>query len=414
MNKLTAFDHEAFMKLFTQFKKKYYSLGSLRGTVSLKDFNNEEVEEIAGFLGVPKAQLLRKGSLTLKQFEEQLATSAFAHLSLIELVEAVLQEKLQTKEQEQLEKQSVLQNFTAQLQAVLAGCPKWLQQIEKKEYDSRFIWQQQALILPEIKRVANAVANRLPNEKFERLPIFAQRTTGNPHAFDVNTLAGKLLVHAAYSLNDEEIPYPKTTEERVELLATLRIVQDDLWNFVTYQGLRGFVADQVHPVWQAAVETKSALNMPMRELILIEYVKPANGNQVWVVENSGVASTLMDANPAAPIICTHGQLRMASWRLLDLLGDDAEIYYSGDLDPEGIRIAEKIVSRYAGRVHLWHMNVENYHMGKSDLLSEERLAKLQHVKILPEVVHQMRQKKQASYQEAWLSLMIRDILGDNS
>src|SRR5690606_7264571 len=107
--------------------------------------------------------------------------------------------------------------------------------------------------------------------------------------------------------------------------------------------------------------------------------------------------TLMDANPAAPIICTHGQLRMASWRLLDLLGDNAEIYYSGDLDPEGIRIAEKITERYAGRVHLWHMNLKNYHMGKSDILSEERLAKLQHVKILPEVVHQMRHDKQASY-----------------
>jgi len=413
MNKLTAFDHVAFRKLFTQFKKKYYSFGSMRGTVSLKEFRDEEVEEIAGFLGVSKLHLLRKGSLALKQFEEQLATSAFAHLSLVELVEAVLKEELQTKEQEQLKKQSVLKSFTAQLQTVLAGCPKWLQQIEKKEYDSRFIWQQQALILPEIQRVATAVANRLPKEQFERLPIFAQRITGNPHAFDVNTMAGKLLVHAAYSLSNEKIPYPKTTEERVELLATLRIVQDDLWNFVTCQGLQGFVAEEVHPVWQAAIDTKSALNMPMRELMLIDYVKPANGNQVWVVENSGVASTLMDANPAAPIICTHGQLRMASWRLLDLLGDNAEIYYSGDLDPEGIRIAEKITERYAGRVHLWHMNLKNYHMGKSDILSEERLAKLQHVKILPEVVHQMRHDKQASYQEAWLLLMINDILRDS-
>ena len=50
----------------------------------------------------------------------------------------------------------------------------------------------------------------------------------------------------------------------------------------------------------------------------------------------------MDAHPTAPIICTHGQLRMASWRLLDLLDFDIEMYYSGDLDPEGLRIAQNI------------------------------------------------------------------------
>lgn len=410
MNKLTAFQHKAFIKLFQQFKKKYYSFGRMRGIVSLKEFTTEELDELSGFLGVPQAKLLQKGSLSLKQFEEKLATSAFAHLTLVELVEAVLHEKLQTKEQVHLEKQSALQDFNGKLKEALAAYPKWLQQIGKKEHDSRFIWQQQETILPEIERVAMAIAKKLPNEQFERLPIFAQRTTGNPHAFDANTLAGKLLLHAAYSLSEEEILFPKTTEERVDLLVTLQIVQDDLWNFVTCQGLHGFVDNAIHPVWQAATETNSALNVPMRELIHIERVKPVSGSRVWVVENSSVASTLMDANPKAPIICTHGQLRMASWRLLDLLESNVIIHYSGDLDPEGIRIAEKIVNRYANRVKLWHMNEESYRLGKSELLTDDRLAKLEQVAIIPEVVSQILQYKQASYQEAWLSLMIRDII----
>lgn len=409
MNKFAAFQHKAFIKIFQQFKKKYYSLGNMRGTVSLKDFSDNEIDEIAGFLGVPQAQLLRKGSLALKQFEEKLATSAFAHLSLVELVEVVLQEKLQTKEQVQLEKMSALQDFTEKLREVLMAFPKWLQQIEKKEHDSRFIWQQQETLLPEIERVAKAIAKKLPNDQFERLPIFAQRTTGNPHAFDANTLAGKLLLHAAYSMSEDDITYPKTTEERVDLLATLQIIQDDLWNFVTCQGLHGFVDNTVHPVWQAATKMNSALNMPMRELMNIDRVAPTNGHQVWVVENSSVASTLMDANTAAPIICTHGQLRMASWRLLDLLDSDIIIHYSGDLDPEGIRIAEKIVNRYPNRVKLWYMNEESYQLGKFELLTEDRLAKLEQVAIIPEVVSQILQHKQASYQEAWLYLMIRDI-----
>lgn len=287
--------------------------------------------------------------------------------------------------------------------------PKWLVQIEKQTLDSRFIWQQQERVLPEIQLVAKAIDEQIAKEQFVRMPLFAQRATGNPHAFDSNTIAGKLLVHAAFSMSDEVIAYPKTTEERVDLLATLKIVQDDLWNFVTLQGLAGYVNDEIHPVWHAAVTVKSALNMPMRELMNITRVHPAQGTEDWVVENSSVASTLMDANQNAPIICTHGQLRMTSWRLLDLLDEHIRINYSGDLDPEGIRIAQNIVNRYGERVKLWRMNVESYIAGMSELLTEESLAKLQTVTILPEVVEQMLACRKAAYQEAWIEEMVDDV-----
>ena len=413
MSKFTAFEHRAFVKLFKLFKKKYYSLGSMRGTVSLKDFHADEIEEIAGFLGVPEAHLVRKGSLLLKQFEEQLATSAFAHVSLVTLVETILREPLQTKEQILLAKNTAEANFLQKLRIVLVAYPAWFTQIERRSSDSRFIWQLQDSVLVEIERVAKALSQRLLYPEFERLPIFAQRTIGNPHEFDSNTLAGKLLVHAAFSLSEDEVAFPKTTEERVDLLATLQIVQDDLWNFVTCQGLRGLHGGAVHPVWQAALEMKSALNMPMRELMRINHVEPAVGQRVWVVENSSVASTLMDANPVAPIICTHGQLRMASWRLLDLLAQNEGVivHYSGDLDPEGLLIAQKIMKRYPGRVVLWRMDEESYERGKSEkILSEERVMKLQKVDILQNVVAQMQDEKRASYQEGWLDLLIEDIV----
>ncbi|MER1999080.1 MAG: TIGR02679 domain-containing protein [Lysinibacillus sp.] len=412
MNKYTAFEHKAFVKLFQLFKKKYYSLGSMRGNASLKGFTADEIEEIAGFLGVPEAYLARKGSVDLKQFEEQLATSAFAQVSLVELVEAILKEKLQTKEQALTEKSTAEADFIERLRKVLADCPKWFAQIEKRNIDSRFIWQLQESVLTEMEHVVKAIKMRLGKNEFERLPIFAQRTTGNPHAFDANTLAGKLLVHAAFSLSEEEIAFPRTTEERVDLLATLQIVQDDLWNFVTCQGFHGFLEDKAHPVWQAAVETCSALNMPMRELMKVKRVEPVIGQRVWIVENSSVASTLMDVNPNAPIICTHGQLRMASWRLLDLImqNEDVVLYYSGDLDPEGLHIAQKIVRRYPGRVELWRMDEASYLLGKSEeLLSNERLMKLQRVGILPTVVERMQMDQRASYQEGWLHLLIEDI-----
>lgn len=409
MNDLSAFQSGAFVKLFRLFQKKYFSLGGMRGTVSLKEFTMEEIEEIAGFLGVSNRMLERKAVVSLKEFEEKLASSAFAYLTLVQVVEAVLQEKLQTKEQAQLEKERAAHEFIGRLREVVKPFPKWLSQIEKRGPDSRFIWQQQEEIVPEIERTVNAVSNRLPDGQFERLPIFAQRTTGNPHAFDASALAGKLLVHAAYSLGSEQTAYPKTAEERSEVLAELQIVQDDLWSFVTFQGLHGYADGGLHPLWKAAAETASAVNMPMRELMKIDRVLPAGVPIVWVVENSSVASTLMDAHPAAAIICTHGQLRLAGWRLLDLLPADVRIYYSGDMDPEGLLIAQKITERYGGRVKLWQMNEVNYDAYKSETVAAERMMKLDKVAILPGVVERLRECRLAAYQEAWLGLMIEDI-----
>ena len=413
MTRLTPFQHPAFYKLFVLFKKKYYTMGGMRGTVSLASFRMDEVEEIAGFLAVPPIQLKRKGKVSLPQFEEQLQTSAFADYTLVQLVEAVLDEELTTKVQVQSQRVQTEEEFVMQLRLLLKALPEWLEQIQKKLPDSRFIWQQQATILPEIKRVAEAVSGRLPEGKFERLPIFAQRITGNPHAFDAQTIGGKLLLHAAYSMHGADAAYPKTTAERVELLATLGVVQDDLWNFVTCQGLRALHQGRLHPVWEAAVQEQAVLNMPMRELLRIDHIEPAEGTCVWVVENSGVASTLMDEHPHAPIICTHGQLRLASWHLLDLLGKDVPIYYSGDLDPEGLLIAERLVKRYGRRVVLWRMDEASYELGMAEPLPDTRLAKLQNVSIAPSLVTRMKQERRAAYQEAWLQLLVGDI-GDGT
>lgn len=409
LNKLDAFQNKAFLKLFEYFKKKYYSLGRMRGTVSLKDFSADEIAEIAGFLGVSAIQLERKGKVTLQQFEEQLMTSAFSHMTLKELIEAILNEQLETKIQKMLEQENINKNFVQQLESILTNYPAWLQQILKRESDSRFIWQQQATILRDLEIVAKALEQHLIYNQFMRLPLFSQKATGNPHAFDTNTVLGKLLVHAAFSLNKQHIAYPKNTEERVDLLATLKIVQDDLWNFVTVQGLVGYTHESIHKVWEAANQTKSALNMPMRELLNITRVQPLSNKSVYIVENSSVASTLMDINQEAPIICTHGQVRMAGWRLLDLLDSDVAIYYAGDLDPEGLHIAQNILKRYGSRVNLWRMDVQCYQNAMSETLSDDRLAKLKSITILPNVVKQMHQNKKAAYQEAWIDLLIEDI-----
>ncbi|WP_255344105.1 TIGR02679 family protein [Lysinibacillus sp. BF-4] len=381
----------------------------MRGNVSLKDFTADEVKEIAGFLGVPEYQLNQKRSVSLQQFEAQLATTSFSQFTLKELLEEILEEKLQSKEEDERLKGNTKKQFINDLQEILSDLPQWYNQIQKQTGDSKFIWQEQKALLPTIQLVAKAVSRQLKGNDFIRLPILAQLATGDPHAFDSKNIAGKLLVHAVYSLSKQPVNYPKTREEQVDLLGDLKIIQDDLWNFVTFQGLLGYEQKELHPLWQAAVATKSAVNMPMRHLVSITKVRPAIGKRVYIVENSSVASTLMDAHPKAPIICTHGQLRMASWRLLDLLSSEIELYYSGDLDPEGLRIAQHISNRYSERVHLWRMDEACYHLGMTGELTAKRLSNLQSLTILPTITEQMKRHKKVSYQEAWLDLLVADI-----
>src|SRR5690606_16173925 len=103
-----------------------------------------------------------------------------------------------------------------------------------------------------------------------------------------------------------------TTEEINELLESYQIYRDDLLNFVTCANLIAKTVNGIHPVWEAAAIENSVQIVPLRELIAIEKVRPTVGNKVWIVENSGVCSTLLDHELTAPIICTNGQFTLAS------------------------------------------------------------------------------------------------------
>lgn len=252
--------------------------------------------------------------------------------------------------------------------------------------------------------------------KFERLSLFAQRTSGNPHFFDSNQITGRLLSYCMYvdqQLKGHPISrLPKTTEELNELLSRYGLMRDDLWSFVTCRGLLASWEKGIHPVWQAAVDTDTVLNVPIKELLKLNRIWPHKGKKVWIIENSSVCSTLMDEVPNAPIICTHGQFRVASWILLDkLVESECQLYYSGDLDPEGISIAQRLKDHYDNRVTIWRMNVDSYEISISDEDISSRLSKLELINSvdLVDVVKVLKESKKAGYQEGIVNLLVQDI-----
>jgi uncharacterized protein (TIGR02679 family) len=420
--KVKVFKQEpGFLKLFVLFKEKYRSLGRIGGTVSVKDFTAIELESIAGFLGIPKVRLIEKGSIALLDFEKELAQTGFSEYTLLQLLEEVLQESISTKKEEVEHEQRQEQKFIDTLKLTIPAATEWIEWIGAKSADSRWIWslykQDKEELFEKIKAVCHAFALLPKKGDYERLPFFSQRTTGNPHYFDINEVANKLLIHCMFVhqvvQGNASATMPKTTEELNELLAEYGIMRDDLWNFVTCQGLFASRDDVLHPVWQAAVQQQTVMNVPMKELIKVDKIWPATGSKVWVIENSSVCSTIMDAVPTAPIICTHGQLRIASWQLLDcLVQSNCILYYSGDLDPEGIIIAERLKRRYQNQVVFWQMNGDAYQTSLSnEEISSERLSKLDNLSSSDwnDCIEIMKKEKKAGYQEALVDQLVSDI-----
>ncbi|WP_458413230.1 TIGR02679 domain-containing protein [Schinkia sp. CFF1] len=427
MNKdVQVFQNElGFIKLFTLFKEKYRSLGRVGGTVSIQAFSVEEIESIAGFIGVPTYDLLDKGKVSLSVFEKALLHTPFLEYSLIKLIEEVLGETILTKNEENIMDCQKEKDFFNVLLSTLPEGKWWWEWIESKQPDSRWIWllfkQNPNKLLEQLRIVIQAFLQLPKGKKYERLPLFAQRTTGNPHCFDQDQVMGKLLIHCLYvdqQRNGSEISslvgMPKTTEELNELFAQNRLMKDDLWSFVSCNGLLAEDHNGIHPVWHAAATTNTVLNVPIKELLKVNKIRPVKGNKVWVVENSSVCATIIDEVPTAPIICTHGQFRTASWIIFDLLVDSGSyfIHYSGDLDPEGVSMAERLKNRFPDHVSFWRMDKESYEHTLSDEDISARLSKIETITSpeLEEVVNAMKLHKKAAYQEGLVALLIQDIL----
>src|SRR5690606_1905249 len=120
-------------------------------------------------------------------------------------------------------------------------------------------------------RILNSAYTNLPKQ-LERYPLFCQRVAGDPHALDLSTTRGKLWIHLLHVLAGGTGAPPTQVEQVNELLLAYNLLRDDIHNFVTVANLLGFSNEEEHPVWKAAVETKTILNVPLRELLKIDRV----------------------------------------------------------------------------------------------------------------------------------------------
>lgn len=411
---------KAYHKLFLLFRDKYESLGRIGGTVKISTFSFEELMEIGPFFGLPGEQLVAKGSISFVDFEKQLAKTKFSSVSLKSLLDAYFGEVMTSKKEQEEIGAAQLRDFLREQQEQFPELKFWLSFLLDYKKEGRWIIQ---LAEQDRARFKDLIAKlhsawiTLPEEA-ERLPIFSQRITGDPHAFDLQQDLGKMFIHLlsawqAKRTEQETFEIAASTEDINRLLQNHQIYRDDLLNFVTCANLIAETTSGVHPVWKAAAQEQTVQIVPLRELVSFTDVYPVKGKTVWMVENSGVCATLLDYEPSAPMICTNGQFTLATLTLLDLLAKNGcTLYYASDFDPEGLGMAQRLLDRYPEAVSLWHMDQSGYKKSRpTKILSAERLEKLNSLtdEGLVSVAKEMKSSGKAGYQEALIEEMCSDI-----
>ncbi|MDC3414687.1 TIGR02679 family protein [Aquibacillus sp. 3ASR75-11] len=413
-------DDSGYHRLFSLFKKKYESLGRIGGTVKVADFKDKELSAVARFFGVSSDELRDKGKVSLEQFEQQLQRTRFEGIGLKELLEAYFKKPFISNKEAKEQKNKKLFMLLDRLKEDHPFLSFWFAHLQQKTADTYWIYRliddDEQMFIHAVKQLHAGICGLKDN--YERLPIYSQRIAGNPHAFDRNTTLGKLLIHVlAVDRNRTlgvQVTVPTDSEAINDLLLEFKLLRDDITNFVTCVNIIGETSNGIHPMWAAASKSSSVLNMPLRELIPLERAYPARGKCVWIVENSGVYSSILDQVPNAPLICTHGQFKLAALWLMDrLVKSGCMLHYAGDFDPEGLGMATRLLGRYPEHVKLWRMDITSYRKAVTDVfINEERLNKLSSIDTseLVAVREEMKKSGRAGYQESLVTDMVTDLL----
>ena len=405
--------HPAYEKLFIKFKEKYESLGKTGGSISLSSFTADEIKIFALFLGIPQVELMKKGKIFLQPFEKCLTGRKFPELTLHQLLEQYFGCDIRGKRAVADEEELLQKEIMASCREKYPKLISWFDYLEKRTPDTFWIWGlvRAGAFEKEAEMMHKAYQN-LPSE-LERYPLFSQRITGDPHRFDFTTVTGRLFLHLLQTLVGVSGSPPKNTEGINELLLRVNLLRDDINNFVTLANMIGIKNHAPHPVWQAAVNVQTVLNIPLRELLPIDRVALIDElTKVFVVENSGVFSSLNDRVPTAPLICTHGQFKLAGLRLLDLLAKAGYlIYYSGDFDPEGISMALRLFARYKEQFRFWRFSACDYYATNPTVLLGERKKKFDSLKgsVLDELIEVIENVGKIGYQEGIVKQLSEDL-----
>jgi len=433
---VTFFRQADLERLLHRLREKYIEIGTVGGQIQLKDSTTQERREIASFLAKPpyRDTTIR---IKLSDIDNALQQSSFK-CTLPELLAAFYPDQpLITRPQQRAARTSHQEQFQQALQAITEAqldasrSQQWLQHgphgqdwLFARYKNATTDEQEQQLTT--IRHVA-ALLNQLPGPVSpERLALFAQRTSGDPHNLDPGRPAGRLLLQALSDLAGANIPLPAQGRvQELHLYQNAGLLVDTISSNVAVFHLSAATNLDGSPDPFITAAGARILLLPLCQLLQWQALSPATPD-IYVIENPQVfeevianLQTSHTPNNALPtLVCTSGWPSVAALTLLDLLlaaSPTNRLHYSGDFDIKGLQIAAYLLERYPQRSQPWHIDPPAYiHAMQADgIVAQER--DLQMLDTLPTVfaplVEVMREQRKWAYQEGIVRLLIEDVQG---
>jgi uncharacterized protein (TIGR02679 family) len=436
---VTFFRQADLERLLHKLREKYIEIGAVGGQIQIKDSTAHERREIASLLEKPpyRDTTIR---IKLSAIDNALQRSSFK-CTLPELLAAFYPDQpLITRPQQRAARTSHQEQFQQALQAITAAqldasrSQQWLQHgphgqdwLFARYKNATADEQEQQLTI--IHHIA-ALLNQLPGPASpERLALFAQRTSGDPHNLDPGRPAGRLLLQALSDLAGTNIPLPgQGRVQELYLYQNAGLLVDTISSNVAVFHLSAAKNLDGSPDLFITAAGARILLLPLCQLLQWQALSPATPD-IYVIENPQVfeeviANLQASHNPnsthptATPptLICTSGWPSVAALTLLDLLLASSpanRLHYSGDFDIKGLQIAAYLLERYLQRCHPWHIDTPayTYAMQADGITAQER--DLQMLDALPNVfgpvVEAMREQGKWAYQEGIVQLLIEDV-----
>ncbi|MCD7824983.1 MAG: TIGR02679 domain-containing protein [Clostridiaceae bacterium] len=401
-------EYPVFQRLLNGFRDKYNSYGSFSGTVVIRNVAEEERDILEGFFQ-KNFHGQKSISVSAKRFEKALQESCFAEVTPRRLLELYFCEPIAGKKER---KQKEEQMWTQMYEEVLEWAGEkfaagWVRKMQNESPRGKNnIEEVRSQVMLGVRMIDSFPAEQ---NRMEYLAVFAARVTGNPHAFDEGTKEGQLLYQTIqWYASEKQISisgndlFPALYKQRLCLLAG--ILRDDISNYAILSGIHAVKKDgRFHAGIEGFFQERDIVQVPLSVIAGWKSVRCPE-QKIYIVENPSVYANLCEKfRGERACMCMNGQPRLSALLILDLLAESCtKIYYSGDFDPEGLLIAQKLKQYYKGEFLYWHMSVNDYEACRSEQpISEKRLKILNRITDanLLEVAAAIRKTGKAGYQE---------------
>lgn len=403
-------NNNGYLRLLKGIKNKYVSYGEMKGNVIITNPTEDERQALSGLM---KKDYSKNKTITINiiKLQNQLQNTRFSGVDLKDIINTYFKEEIITNKDSKKKYQEELDKFFEEIleQNKAKYIYKYLKEIiENKNniyYNLKKYYNKDKDSLKKALKNACIGINHLP-KKNVRIPVFASNTINNPHGYDRKNLCGKILIMLLSYINNVSVP--KSSEDLSELYYKNHLLVDDVSNMVLCRNIEGFIEGGYieHKGLKGFKEYNEPIYLTIYNLSNIFGINENNKyKKVLITENPAVFMEIAEKckRKDFPLVCTYGQVKLAGIILLDLLVNAGyTLYYSGDLDPEGIQIADKLKQRYGESLEFIGFDVKTYLRNISSMqVNKTRINKLKHIssKELLETCNCLKKNRRVAYEE---------------